>query len=204
MSTWNFPIVNTNKIYAFGMDQHYAAELIEANGIEDAYEGEYDEEGTRENYEFERDNCADDLYNLGWVDSCDGLAKKTVEIDFAGVEIYVSLEAVCKSGYYEGAVFDYHVPVVEVYNQNGQADYCEAFDVDPDCVVKWDWCGNLGLSKIHAAKLAEKVNEAIQSLRDEAEKVFQDNSEYRLGCLGVMNNGEAIYFNLEKDTASVV
>ena len=212
MSTPNFRSCNTSKIFALGMNKYYTQEQIEECNLDDELEGKLDELQTQPDYEYEKANALFQLEEKGWIetDEYDGdrsyhgtyFAEKTRCITVAGVSVEITLKAAVVSGYYEGCTFDvdgsasicdrdgYHVAEYDLY---GPYALCE------EDVTRDNWTGNNGWSKIHAHTIFSAVRVALAELQTEAEEVFQNCSEYRLGCGGIFSNGSAIYYDLETE-----
>ena len=177
MSTPNFCCKNTSKIYAIENNEDFA---------------QYD--------------CQESLEGLGWT-PCDEydrtsnrsypasiIAEKTKCICVAGVSIDVKASAKIVSGYWSGACFDFDCKL-SVYDRDGYSvdDYDDTDTVDTDAIIEDNWTGNKGLSKIHAKRTHEAMQQAINELREEAEKAFAECCSDVLVCAGVFSNGEAIY-----------
>ncbi len=181
MSTPNFDCKNTSKIYAIDNDEEFAQYA-----------------------------CQESLEGLGWT-PCDEydrtsnrsypasiIAEKTKCICVAGVSIDIAASAKIVSGYWSGACFDFDCEL-SVYDRDGyHVDDYNDIDtinkyVDSDTIAKDNWTGNKGLSKIHAGRIYEAMQQAIDKLREEAEKAFAECCTDILVCAGVFSNGEAIY-----------
>ena len=148
-------------------------------------------------------NCKHALISKGWneEDECDGnrnypacvFASKGIDINVEGVQIYATLKAMSVSGYYEGATFDYEAEF-DVYDKD---DYhVGTYDdegITEEEIICENWCNNVGLSKIHARRIMQRIEKAVQSLKDEAEGVFSMYCEDECVCAAVFSNGEAIY-----------
>lgn len=199
MATANFPNVNTSKIYAFGFNRYFDADTIEANDYPAEWLDQYDEMATRDDYEWYRDDAIQQLNDKGWRDNCNGdaIAKKSVCVSVAGIDVHISVEARVLAGYYEAAVYDYEANI-NVIDRDGYDLGNYDPDIDAETIIADNWCCNAGLTKIQAANIVRKVSETLKALYDEAEAVFQACSEYRLACSGRFSNGEAVYVNIEE------
>lgn len=213
MSAPNFAKCNASKYFAFGFNQYYTQEIIEANGWDDVEVGEFDEIGTQMNFDDTMCNVLCELKNKGWekIEEYDNnysyqskfFAEKTIEFDYCNAHITIRARACATSAYYEGATFDWdgHL-IVEGerywdYNNGGEYDLPDTEGNLEQWVVEDDWFGNLGLDKIHAKNVVARIEREFEKLTDEAEKVFQQYSERVLVCGGIFSNGEAIYYDAD-------
>lgn len=181
MSTPNFDCKNTSKIYAIENNEEFA---------------QYD--------------CQESLECLGWK-PCDEydrtsnrsypasiIAEKTKCIIVAGASIDITAKAKIVSGYWSGACFDFDCEL-SVYDRDGYevSDYDDIDSInkylDADEIIKDNWTGNKGLSKIHAGRIYEAMQKTINELQEEAEKAFAECCSDSLVCVGVFSNGEALY-----------
>lgn len=204
MSTPNFALKNASRYFVFGAPVYYTQEDIDEYGMDPERLGEYDEEGTRLSYEEAKDNVAYELQAKGWqnIDESDGeinytslFSEKTKEIDLSDVSVYVTVKAGCTSGYYEAANFDW-LAKIEVYGLfGGYHDnfLYDADELDADDVIRDNWYGNKGLSKIHAAHIIKKIETIIDELKNEAEIAFSMYCDEEMYCVYQCFNGEAGY-----------
>ena len=212
MSTPNFSRCNSSKIFAYGFNKYYDEETIKDNDLDESLIGQYDESQTECDYEWSQENCIELLKEKGyhsvdeeWRDDWKVLARKSKSLRFCGIDLEITIEANTKSGYYEGAQFDWDADL-EVYytyhecgyiwHENNQYDLTGDYEVDTDNVIDDNWLDNKGLSKIHAEKLIKKIREVRDELIREVEDVFEQCCEHELVCGGIFSNGEAIYYKV--------
>lgn len=205
MSTPNFKLKNASRYFVFGMPVYYTQEDIDENGMDQDLLGQYDELGTEFNYDACKDNVYYSLKAKGWnnIDEFDGdrsypthLFAQKVECFMCGdTSIDVIIQAGCTSGYYEAANFDWFAKV-RVY---GVIDgWYSEFEYDPDeleadDVIRKNWYGNKGLSKIHAVHVIRKIEAIIDDLKNEAELAFSMYCDEEMYCAYRCFNGEAGY-----------
>lgn len=181
MSTPNFNCSNTKKIYAMGNDSGCA---------------QYDCQCVLEELNWEPVDKYDRTSNRSYPASI--IAEKTKCIVVAGVSLDITAKAKIVAGYYDGACFDFDCELT-VYDMEGYevSSYEDLYSIykytDKDAVISDNWTGNKGLSKIHAQLIIDKLNKAIDSLHDEAEKAFESCCDDKLVCVAVFSNGEAMY-----------
>lgn len=213
MSTPNFRNINARNIYAYGETRYYTAEDIEANDMDADMIGEYDEDGTRLDAEFCEECAFDLLAKKGYeaTHKSDGdryysgeiFAEKDVEFSVCGVDMRIRMQAIRRSGYYEGANFDYDADL-RIYEPR-DTSFCCSYDedyelfgkyaVDADDVLHDNWLGNKGLSKIHAKRIINAIYSRLADLQDEIEAVYSEACSRKLACVAMFSNGEAIYGN---------
>lgn len=203
MSAPNFKHVNTSKYYVFGTAKYYTEDELNENGGDLSLVGQYDEDGTKIDFEDALYNCQAELCGKGWSeeDESDGdfgypatiFASKVKHVFCAGVEIDVTLSAKAVSGYYEAATFDYEADF-EVRDKSGYyvGQYDETYMTE-ESVINDNFCANKGLSKIQAKNIIRKVYEALQAMKDEAEEVFAMFSECECAVAYSCSNGETGY-----------
>lgn len=215
MSTANFKVENASKYYVFGTNVYVTQEDIDEGYRDEDQLGQFDEWATQDNYDCDLANAKYELIrSKGWSESkgWDGdrsypgsyFAEKTSRFYYGYTLFEITIQAKVVDGYYEGATFDYDASLRVLpecswhygydyydYDLFGNYEFCE------ECVIDDNLLKNLGLSKIHAKNVVKKVYAELQKLCDEAESVFQMNSEYRLGCMGYGSNGEAFYYDTE-------
>lgn len=205
MSTPNFSLKNASRFFVFGMPVYYTQEDIDECELDQDLLDHFDETGTEANYEADKANVAGELKAKGWhdIEECDGdcsypttlFSEKTKTICFGDTEVYVTMQAGCTSGYYEASNFDWFVTVktcrkVDYYDET--CDY-EYGDFDADDVIRDDWYGNKGLSKIHAGHIIKKIKSIIDELKNEAELAFSMYCDEEMYCAYRCFNGEAGY-----------
>lgn len=175
--------------------------------------GEYDEDGTRMDAEFCEESAFELLAKKGYeaAHKSDGdrnyrgeiFAEKDVDFTVCGVDMRIKMQAIRRSGYYEGANFDYDAelrvsPRDTAYFCGYDEDY-ELFGqyaVDADDVINDNWLGNCGLTKIHAKRIINAIYSRLADLQDEIEAIYSEACSRKLACVAVFSNGEAIYGNV--------
>lgn len=181
MSTPNFSHVNTNNIYTINNCLDFA---------------QYDCQTCLESFDWELCDEYDKLSNRNYPATIIG--EKTKCIYVGGASIDIKAQAKIVSGYYNGACFDFDC-CVSVYDYDGYnvnnyeciADIDEYIDID---TIKNDnWTGFKGLSTIHASHIYKAMQQAVDALKNEAEKAFSNSCDNQLTCVTIFNNGEAIY-----------
>lgn len=214
MATGNFYYKNTSAIFAIGSNHYTTQEEIDENGWDQELLGTFDEEQTRANYEDSIDYCQELLKGKKWDTMNDYdrtsnrnypasiIGDKTIWRTFAGVTLEITMKAKVVSGYYEGACFDLEASM-NVYDHDDEQiydfdDFDEIQDINGNDIASENWNGNKGLSKIFGKAIAKVKDDIFNQLRDEAENAFRQASEYRLGCLGHGSNGEAFYYDMDK------
>lgn len=205
MSTPNFALKNASRYFVFGMPVFYTQEDIDEGDLDQNLLGEFDELGTKFNYDADKNNVAYELKTKGWhdIEDCDGdrsyptslFSEKAVSIECGDNSIDITIQAGCTSGYYEAANFDWFVNIktyrkVEFYYETCDYDYN---DLTADDVIRDDWYDNKGLSKIHAAHILRKIEAIIEDLKNEAEIAFSKYCDEEMYCTFRAFNGEAGY-----------
>lgn len=202
MSAPNFAKVNTSKYYVFGLNKYIDEEAIKANDWPTEWLGDYDEGQTEADFEWSLEGAKQGLKEKGW-DMSDGydhdrsypgviFATKEEWLTVAGVTIKIEVNALTRSGRYEGATFDVGMGCIEVYDRDD--DYLGEYDtISESDVIGDNFCRNRGMSRIQAKNIARTVEDAIAEAVAEAEEVFTMHAEKELVCIGVFSNGEAIY-----------
>lgn len=213
MSAPNFAKCNASKYFCFGFNQYFTQEYVDECELDQELVGQYDEVGTKINFDDTLGNVRWELKNKGWeeIEEYDNnysyhskfFAEKTIEFDFCNAHITIRARACATSAYYEGATFDWdgHL-IVEGerywdYNNGGEYDLPDYLDGLERLVVEDDWFDNIGLDKIHAKNVVARIEREFEKLTDEAEKVFKLYSERVLVCGGIFSNGEAIYYDAD-------
>ncbi len=205
MSTPNFALKNASRYFVFCMPVYYTQEEIDERELDQDLLGEFDELGTEFNYDAHKDNVAYELKAKGWhdIEEHDGnrsyptslFSEKTVSIPCGDESIDITIQAGCTSGYYQAANFDWFINI-KTY---GKVDYfyetCEYDfnDLTADDVIRDNWYGNKGLSKIHAAHIIRKIEAIIDDLKNEAELAFSMYCDEEMYCTFRAFNGEAGY-----------
>lgn len=113
-----------------------------------------------------------------------GLTGAYIGKNHAGAEISVTIYAVLRSAYYEGANLDWFIQ----YEVNCYTSTEEPFEAG-DIQSEWDG----GLSKRHAETAIKWMDSQRNKLVEALEKIFGELSERRLNCIGRFSNGEAVY-----------
>ncbi len=210
MSAPNFASVNTSKIFAFGATKYIDQEAIDANDWPQEWLGDYDEEQTQADFEWCQENAVEQLEQKGWTedDGSDGdrsycgsyIAKKAVSVYVGGCYLDITVRAKVVSGYYSGATFDFDAELTvenDLDGVLGDYDLTGSYAASVDDVITDNWTGNNGLSKIQAKNIIRRLYSELEKLTDQAEEVFQNCSEHRLACVGIMSNGEGVYEDIE-------
>jgi hypothetical protein len=195
------------------MNEYVTQEDIDELGLDQELLGTYDEDRTRDNYEADLEYCQELLEAKKWdtMNEYDRdsnrsypasiIGRQTKCRTFAGVTLELTMEARLVSGYYEGACFDLEASL-NVYDRDDDhvcswEGFDDVYNIDASDVIEDNWQGNIGLTKIHAKGIVKALETLFNELRDEAEDAFRKASEYRLGCIGHGNNGEAFYIDLD-------
>lgn len=202
MATSNFYTENCSRYYVIGTAKYFTQEDIDANDWDPEMLGEYDEDGTRLDYEYERDNIFEGLQAIGWEQGeGETLATYTEYLCYGGCNFSLVLKVQINSGYYEGACMDFDGSL-EVYDNNGQmVDLYDAFGnyaPTEDDVREDNWTGLQGLSNMQARNIIKYLSSVIADRANQAEKVFSQFAEYELCIVGRFNSGEALYGKIEK------
>lgn len=205
MSTPNFALKNASRFFVFGMPVYYTQEEVDERELDQDLVGEYDDVGTEFSYQAAKDNVFYNLKKKGWdgINECDNdrsypthlFAEKTVSIMCGDNSLDITIQAGSTSGYYQASNFDWFVTVktcrkVDYYDET--CDY-EYGDFDADDVIRDDWYGNKGLSKIHAGHIIKKIKSIIDELKNEAELAFSMYCDEEMYCAYRCFNGEAGY-----------
>jgi len=205
MATPNFKKPSTSKYFCFGFNKFYESEDVRENGLSEDMIGEYDEVLTEMDYQDAITNVVCELKSKGW-DAADGgdnnryyygayIATKNIRVKYAGMDIEIRVNAKAVSGYYEAATFDFDIDEIEICTPQGE--YVATYDfecIDESMIVKHNWLGNVGFSKIHAKRLCAKIQSSVEDAVEEMEKVFAEYCEQIMVCGGIFSNGEAIYY----------
>ena len=185
MSTSNFHSVNASKIFMIEIETDFDYEDATDN-LECVLEEEFKNSYTENRCNDMKDENELRSYPsrvLGQVYG-DSRTYKKLEID-----VFVVVDIVIRTGYYENANFDYNIKFDIGDEKNVSED--ELFDTLVDNAMYYN-----DMSKEEAvrnAKFAEKfLEKAMADLRNEVEKIFEQYST-PLNCIGVASNGEALY-----------
>lgn len=208
MSTPNFACANASKIFAFGSAKYYDQETIDANDYPQEWLGEYDECQTQDDFDFCIESCKDALQQKGWdeISENDGdrsynthyFAERVKAVEIAGITAYVKLKAGATSGYYSGANFDWSGSL-ELDTVYDEYELTGRYAVTADDVINDEWLENRGTCKIQAKNIINKIYATFRALVEECEAVFEQCSENRLACIGIMSNGEGVYEDLDTE-----
>ena len=193
MSTPNFYIINTSKIFAIGM-----------NKCSD--DGSFDEFATNDDYELQKECLVNNLKTLHWEESSGAgdtprsypsscFAEKMVCIQYGKMDIEIIVKAIQISGYYDGANLDWEAKTYVWYDgySAGEYDMTGNYAVSENDVINDNWMNNSGFSKIHAENIIKRINNELNKLSDELENVYEQicSDKFVFDC--VFKNGEAIY-----------
>ena len=210
MSTPNFAIKNASRYFVFGTPVYYTQEDIDECELDKALLGKYNEDGTVFSWETAIDNVAYDLNEKGWnnIKESDNnrnyptslFSEKTKVVTLRNVDLYITVKAGYTSGYYEAANFDWLASVelcglIGGWNENFEY---EADELEADDVIRDNWYGNIGLSKIHCAHIIKKISAIIGELKNEAEIAFSKYCDEEMYCAYRCYNGEAGYSTITK------
>lgn len=205
MSAPNFCIKNASRYFVLGTPVYYTQEDIDECELDQDLLGKYDEVGTEISYQAAKDNVFYNLKAKGWddIDECDNdssypthlFAEKMVSIKCGDNSVEVTLQAGATSGYFQAANFDWFASVKFCGLIEGYYDEIEpeADELTADDVIRENWYGNEGFSKIHAGHIIKKIEAIIDELKNEAELAFSMYCDVEMYCEGVFSNGEAVY-----------
>jgi len=111
----------------------------------------------------------------------------------AGVDLQVTITAVVRSGYYDGATLDWHM----YYDVDGRWSY--GSDELPEVEeIEDSWETNLRV--IHARKAINRLEAMAEELSEFMEQQFSKMSGVELAKVGQFSNGEAVYKQIDKLT----
>ena len=207
MATCNFMSANCTRYFVLGMNRYITKEDVKECDLDPELEGLYDEFGTDSDYEFAKQNIVSGLQKKGWEDF-DGyednahvIAYKTATINYGGCEISLEINALVRSGYYEGACMDLSGKVIidsagDYWTGSPEYDLFE--DFNELYVTDDNWTGNAGLDHLQAKNIIKKLNSIIEELKNEAEYVFSCGCEYELYQAYCCDNGETGYGKMQK------
>lgn len=207
MATGNFYNANCSRYFVLGMNKYYSKEDVEANEMDPELVGEYDEAQTDFDYQIEKENIVSNLQAKGWEDF-DGyedeahvIAYKTNTFHYGGCEISLEINALVRSGYYEGACMDLSGKVIidsagDYWTGSPEYDIFE--DFNELYVTDDNWTGNAGLDHLQAKNIINKLNSIIEDLKNEAEYAFSCGCEHELYLAYRCGNGETGYGKMQK------
>nr|DAU84200.1 MAG TPA: hypothetical protein [Caudoviricetes sp.] len=207
MATGNFYNANCSRYFVLGMNKYYTQEDIEANEMDPELVGEFNESQTEFDYDCQENEIVSGLQNKGWeyFDGYEGearvIAYKTKGIHYGGCDISLKINALVRSGYYEGACMDLSGKVIidsagDYWTGSPEYDLFE--DFDESYVIEDNWTGNAGLDHLQAKNIIKKLNAIIEDLRNEAEYVFSCYCGEELAVAYHCSNGETGYSRIEK------
>lgn len=180
---------------------------MEECGLDPELEGKFDEFGTETDYEDSKQNIISGLQAKGWEDY-DGyegdarvIAYKDKSLVYGGCKISLEINALVRSGYYEGACMDLSGKVIidsagDYWTGSPEYDLFE--DFDESYIIDDNWTGNAGLDHLQAKNIIKKLNSIIEDLRNEAEYVFSCYCGEELAVAYHFSNGETGYSRIEK------
>lgn len=207
MATGNFYNVNCSRYFVLGMNKYYSEEDVEANEMDLELVGEYNEAQTDFDYQIEKENIVSNLQAKGWEDF-DGyedeahvIAYKTKTFHYGGCEISLEINALVRSGYYEGACMDLSGKVIidsagDYWTGSPEYDMFDGFN--ELYVTEDNWTGNAGLDHLQAKNIIKKLNSIIEDLKNEAEYAFSCGCEHELYQAYRCGNGETGYGKMQK------
>jgi len=109
----------------------------------------------------------------------------------------IGIDVILRSGYYEDANVDLVVSI--------ESDYGSLTlgldDLDDSNVVDWiadeliynDCYTNLGMCKMQAPNILDKLQAKVSELLTDVEQAIGEVSHYKLNCIGHFSNGGAVY-----------
>jgi len=216
MATSNFGSVNVSRYYMVNESKYFTQEDIDANDMDQDRLGDFDEDGTEFNWEWERENIQAALQVKGWDNAanwadpslrrhgdCEVLADKDISFVYGGAEISLNFKALACPGYYEGACLDIDGEVEII---SGGDAWCGSpkyemfgkYSFSEDDVIEDDWTGNAGLNRLQAKNILKRLNAIIESVKNEAEIIFSTWADDETICAGHFNSGEAVYFKVDE------
>lgn len=209
MATCNFYNANCSRYFVLGMNKYYTKEDVEANEMAPHLVGEFDEVQTEFDYQTEKENIVSELQKKGWEDfeefegEAQVIAYKNKTLIYGGCEISLEINALVRSGYYEGACMDLSGKVTidsggDYWTGSPEYDMFDGGDFCEDQVIEDDWTGNSGLDHLQAKNIINKLNSIIEDLKNEAEYAFSRGCEREMFQAYHCSNGEAGYFNIQK------
>lgn len=209
MATSNFMSANCTRYFVIGMNRYFTKEDVKECDLDPELEGEYDEFGTETDYDFAKQNIVSGLQKKGWEDF-DGyednahvIAYKTATLNYGGCKISLEINALVRSGYYEGACMDLSGKVIidsagDYWTGSPEYDMFDGGDFCEDQVIEDDWTGNSGLDHLQAKNITKKINSIIEGLKNEAEYIFSCYCSEELAVAYHCFNGETGYSRTQK------
>lgn len=207
MATCNFMSANCTRYFVLGMNKYYSKEDVEENGLDPELVGEYDEAQTDLDYQYQEKEIVSSLQKKGWEDF-DGyednshvIAYKTKSLVYGGCKISLEINALVRSGYYEGACMDLSGKVIidsagDYWTGSPEYDLFE--DFNELYVTEDSWTGKAGLDHLQAKNIIKKLNSIIEDLKNEAEYAFSCGCEYELYQAYCFDSGETGYGKMQK------
>lgn len=207
MATGNFYNANCSRYFVIGMNKYYTQEDVEENGLDPELVGEYDEVLTDLDFQADKENIVSELQAKDWEDY-DGyeddaqvIAYKTATINYGGCKISLKINALVRSGYYEGACMDLSGKVIidsagDYWTGSPEYDMFE--DFNEFYVTDDNWTGNAGLDHLQAKNIIKKLNSIIEGLKNEAEYIFSCYCSEELVVAYHCFNGETGYSRTQK------
>ena len=184
MGTGNFYNKNASKIFAFHTEEEFDYIDNVSNIQESLQEKGFDDE---------------DEYEDG-LRSFPGkyISSKAVSRDFYGVEIIVTIKAVCRSGYYSGCNVDWELE----YQCEGikTDEELTADDIAEEMERYYDI--KRGMAVIQSRNAVKYMDKASQKLVDELETVLTEATE-PLIVVARFSNGETIYEKADNKKAEL-
>lgn len=196
MGAINFYNGNASRIYAFGMNKFVTQEDIDDNELEDIEVGDFSEDLTRLSYEDSIFNVLHELKSNGYDTKLDKyysesieneIGRKTYYFEYCGLEISVTIYAQAYSGYYEGASFDWDAKCgirFRLSEYRIEFDLTGPYALCEDDILYENPLENMGLSKIHAKRIINKIYDKLQEVSAELEDVFKQFCEHESVCHG--------------------
>lgn len=182
MGTSNFHSVNASAVFAFTpSDDEYP---FYYEDIKDEVESALKERGLCTDRKW-----ADDPYELRSYPSS-VLGHKTVERTFMGAWFAVTIKAVIRSGYYDGACLDWFTQVDTEARGFLDRGYDDEWDHFLDRLL--DSSENVGFAKANLPRLMRWIDHTRDELIKECEQVFKEMTT-PLSAVATFSNGETLY-----------
>lgn len=194
MGTSNFYCTNASKVFAVCMNREVPVLDDEGNETGETTTEAPEQWEIQDTIDNIREQMKTDQYKYykdeGW-DSSAPRSYSSMKIgcwciskEYAGVEIYLTIEASLNFGYYEGACLDWEF---NIHVNGSEADEVEADDLSYYGTV------NSGLAKRIARYANNWVNKIKEQMVNDLEKIFEEMSEIKLKRVATFSNGETIY-----------
>lgn len=196
MGAINFYNGNASRIYAFGMNKYVKQSDLDDNELEDIEVGDFSEDITRLSYEDSICNVLHELKSKSYATKLDKyysesieneIGRKTYYFEYCGLEISVTIYAQAYSGYYEGASFDWDAKCgirFRLSDYRIECDLTGSYSLCEDDILTENPFDNMGLSKIHAKRIVNKIYDKLQEVSAELEEVFKQFCEHEYICHG--------------------